>query len=151
MKIEVIKIAETPKSTLSKMMIDGLFFCFVIEDGYKKIKVPGETRIPDGTYRIGSRTYGKFWTKYKKTTTFIPQLFDVPGFLDILIHPGNTIKDTRGCILPNMECGFDAVNQVFYGKNSTLIFYALCAQIRNAWDRGETVTITMQRDEKSNN
>lgn len=151
MKLHVIKLAETPNSTLSKLLVDGLFFCFIIEDGYRKDKEAGETRIPDGTYLISTRTFGRFWTKYKKTTPFIPWITRVPNFTDILIHPGNTVADTRGCLLPNAECGFDAVKQVFYGKNSTAIFFALCAMIQAAWNRGETVTITLNRDEKSTN
>jgi hypothetical protein len=151
MKIEVLKLAETSNSTLSKMLIDGMFYCFIIEDGYRKEKQPGETRIPDGTYTISKRTFGKFYNRYKKISPFIPQISDVPNFSDILIHPGNTIKDTRGCLLPNVECGFDGLNQVFWGNNSTKIFFALCANMEAAWKRGETITITLQRDEKSTN
>lgn len=151
MKLHVIKLAETPNSTLSKLLVDGLFFCFIIEDGYRKEKQPGETRIPDGTYPISKRTFGRFFNRYKKTVPFIPHLDNVPNFKDILIHPGNFIADTRGCLLPNAECGFDAVKQVFYGKNSTAIFFALCAMMQAAWNRGETVTITLNRDEKSTN
>jgi hypothetical protein len=151
MKLDVIKISETPNSTLSKLLLDGLFFCFIIEDGYRKDKQPGETRIPDGTYPISKRTFGRFWTKYKKTTPFIPWITGVPNFTDILIHPGNKVSDTRGCLLPNVECGFDAVNQKFYGVKSTAIFFALCANMEAAWKRNEDITITLQRDEKSTN
>lgn len=151
MKLHVIKLAETPNSTLSKLLVDGMFYCFIIEDGYRKNKKAGETRIPDGTYPIWRRNYGKFYDRYQKTTPFVPQIYGVPNFTDILIHPGNTVSDTRGCLLPNVECGFDAVNQKFYGVKSTAIFFALCANMEAAWKRNEDITITLQRDEKNTN
>jgi hypothetical protein len=33
----------------------------------------------------------------------MPHLLDVPGRSDILIHPGNTVADIRGCILVGMS------------------------------------------------
>ena len=30
---------------------------------------------------------------------YVPAVLNVPGFTDILIHAGNSDKDTRGCIL----------------------------------------------------
>lgn len=32
---------------------------------------------------------------------------NVPGRDNILIHPGNTVRDTEGCILPGLEYGFE--------------------------------------------
>lgn len=34
-----------------------------------------------------------------KFQKMLPILFDVPNFEGIRIHPGNTFKDTQGCIL----------------------------------------------------
>ena len=35
--------------------------------------------------------------------TCVPQLTDVPGFWGIFIHEGNTVDDTRGCILLHQQ------------------------------------------------
>ena len=48
--------------------------------------------IPAGTYKI---TF-QYSPKYKKK---MPYLHDVPHFLGILIHSGNTEVDSAGCII----------------------------------------------------
>lgn len=47
--------------------------------------------IPDGQYTVSRYTSPRHGACLK--------LFGVPGRSDILIHSGNTIKDTEGCIL----------------------------------------------------
>lgn len=46
MNIFLDEIVTTPNSTLSLVFLDNKQFCFTIEDGYRDIKVDGETRIP---------------------------------------------------------------------------------------------------------
>lgn len=58
----------------------------------KKIKVQHETAIPTGKYKIVINTSPKFGR-------ILPRLLNVPGFNGILIHRGNTDKDSSGCIL----------------------------------------------------
>ena len=145
MKIEVEKIAESQNSTLSKMMIDGKYFCFVVEDGYRAEKVPGETRIPDGIYPVVKRTHGGFYQKYqnKFNHKFAIQVADVPGFQDILIHIGNSRKDTRGCLLVAYGANFVAPN--YEGVNSTGAYLELYNRIAAALDASEKVTVEMRR------
>ena len=49
--------------------------------------------IPTGTYRL-------LLTRSPKFGRWLPLLWQVPGFTGIRIHAGNTVADTRGCILP---------------------------------------------------
>ena len=82
--------------------IDREALCFTLEDEHREIKVPGETRIPAGTYKIGLRTVGGHHARYsKKYPEHIGMLhlLDVPNFKYVLIHVGNTEDDTAGCIL----------------------------------------------------
>lgn len=54
-------------------------------------KVYGKTAIPSGRYRA----------KMRKSPTFnrmMPYLQNVPGFKDIMIHPLNDVRETKGCI-----------------------------------------------------
>lgn len=55
-------------------------------------KVYGQTAIPYGRYRISI-------VLWKKKNRYVPYLHNVTAFSGILIHAGNTAKDTLGCIL----------------------------------------------------
>lgn len=104
MNIEVKRIAKRPTYTIGKMYLDGKYFCDTLEDKsrgltqstplstIKSIKVPSQTAIPTGTYDVIVNMSPKF----KRN---LPRLLNVPGFDGILIHRGNTDKDSSGCIL----------------------------------------------------
>jgi len=55
-------------------------------------KVYGQTAIPAGRYQVKMRHSPTF-------NRFMPYLEDVPGFKYVMIHPGNSAEDTKGCIL----------------------------------------------------
>lgn len=82
--------------------------CRTLEDVVRKVpgqpvsawKVPGQTAIPSGRYRV-EVTYSP---KFKR---WLPVLHDVPGFTGIRIHAGNTAKDTEGCILVGVNATVD--------------------------------------------
>ena len=78
--------------TMGTLLVDGAFECFTLEDLPQEIKVPGETRIPAGTYQVKITWSPRF-------KCLMPLLIDVPGFDGIRIHPGNSAEDTHGCIL----------------------------------------------------
>jgi len=146
MEIFVEEIGTTPNSTASQLFIDGKPFCFVLEDGYREVKVYGETRIPAGRHQIKKRTVGRIFEQYKKKYghAFVPELIGVAGFSDILIHIGNFVKDTLGCLLLNMWIGIgpDGNYQGQYSERAYLAFYTL---ISAAFDRGEEVWIEISR------
>lgn len=82
---------------------EGVYYCDTLEpknvdvnrsgdfDGDEK-KIWGETAIPFGKYRITLEYSPKFKRK-------LPYLHNVTHFTGILIHVGNSPKDTAGCIL----------------------------------------------------
>ncbi len=148
MDIEVHLIAETRQSTLSKMRINGTFFCFVLEDGYREKKVFGETRIPDGCYNVAQRKEGKFYERYKKDYghEFVPHIENVPGFEYILIHMGNGPKDTHGCLLVGDSALF--FNSVFYipQGSSRPCYERLYMALAAAYQACEKITITLNRN-----
>lgn len=99
--------------TIGKLYIDGKYFCDVLEDTVRDLnkngkfdngekKIYGETAIPYGTYQVtldivSPRFRNSSWAKPYNGK--VPRLLNVPEFQGVLIHPGNTAKDTHGCLL----------------------------------------------------
>jgi hypothetical protein len=75
-----------------KLVIDGLFRMYTLEDEQREKKVYGETAIPSGTYKLELVDSARFG---KDTISLV----DVPNFHYIRVHCGNTDEDTHGCIL----------------------------------------------------
>lgn len=148
MEIQVSIISETPNSTLSKMEISGEFSCFVIEDGSREKKIAGETRIPAGQYSLAKRTYGRFYDQYRGLHghKFALEIQGVPGFSDVLIHTGNTVLDTRGCLLVCDQVGKGRDGN-FFGlpRTSTPAYTRLYSIIERAFSDGETVSLVVSR------
>lgn len=104
MKIKIKRIAKKDTYTIGKMYIDGKYYCDTLEDKdrglsynmplstIESIKIPGSTAVPTGTYKV-------IVSKSPKFKRSLPRLLNVPGFEGILIHRGNTDKDSAGCIL----------------------------------------------------
>ena len=135
--------------TIGHLSIDGVYECDTLEDKIGDInkngvfdgnekKVFGETAIPYGEYRIDMKTISPRFSKviqYKFCGGRLPRLIGVNSFEGVLIHIGNTPKDTHGCIL--------------VGKNkikgqiveSTAAFIALYSKLKAADDRGEIIKI----------
>lgn len=115
MQITVSRYLSTNEATLSRIALNSEFICYGLEDEWRAVKVPGETRTPAGAYKITLRTWGGFYERQKKNRNYrdiagpgtdhpgMLWVRDVPGFEDILIHPGNTDADTAGCLLVGME------------------------------------------------
>lgn len=105
MLIGMNRTKENKLSTLGNFSIDGKptgLFC--LEDGYRKPKVFGQTRIPAGTYKLKLRTEGAISAKYlaRFGADFhhgMIWLQNVPDFQWVYIHCGNHVEETDGCLL----------------------------------------------------
>jgi hypothetical protein len=103
MKLSLIRKDFTERSTIGDLFIDGKWFCYTLEDVVRDgEKVSGQTAIPYGEYEVITNWSNRF----KK---IMPLLLNVPGFEGIRIHPGNTDKDTEGCILLGSSKAVDVV------------------------------------------
>ena len=146
MELYLEEIATLPNSTASQLFINGKPFCFVLEDGHRDKKVPGETRIGPGRHEIVKRTHGKFYELYKRKYghEFSIEISGVQDFKDILMHIGCFVQDTRGCTLVNMFIGIGKSGN-YEGRESERAYLLLYAAIKAAFDRGEEVYIEISR------
>jgi hypothetical protein len=90
--------------TIGSLSVDGEYFCDTLEDAdrgltqstpleeIRRIKVAHETAIPTGMYKV-------VVSLSPAKRRMLPRLSGVPGFSGILIHRGNTKRDSSGCIL----------------------------------------------------
>lgn len=114
MVINVKRIYKGAGYTVGRLFLDGTYFCDTLEDRDRglssdmsteeitKMKVAGETAIPTGTYDVTLDVVSPRFAMrkaYRFCSGRLPRLIDVPGFSGILIHAGNTAKDSSGCIL----------------------------------------------------
>ena len=63
MHLHLMRISTGEESTTGALYIDGEFGCFTLEDTKRSKKIAGETRIPDGLYRIVLRNEGSLSKK----------------------------------------------------------------------------------------
>jgi len=145
MLLKTTIVHQTHVCTISMLAIDGVFFGFILEDGFRDSKVPGETRIPGGRYRILPRVEGKFYTNYKRRFghKFVPHLQDVPGFTFILMHIGNGPDDSRGCLLVGRQWTYTGNSHCI--GNSTETYLKLYETLEAAFNRKEEVWIEVDR------
>lgn len=118
MELILKRIAKKKDYTIGRLYIDNQYFCDTLEDTdrglkqsmsekeIKKIKIPGKTAIPTGTYKINMNIVSpRFGSKafYKAVCNGkLPRLMGVPGFQGVLIHVGDGSNGhllTEGCLL----------------------------------------------------
>ena len=87
-------------TTLGKLYIDRgnclEYVCETLEDAVREKKIYGKTAIPAGRYNV----VNSFSNRFKRT---LPEVQNVPGFLGVRMHGGNTDEDTHGCPLLGMR------------------------------------------------
>ena len=96
-----------------------------------KEKVYGKTCIPNGTYTVVL----SYSNRFKR---ILPELLDVPHFLGIRIHSGNSSKDTEGCIILGTKSKGDWVTA------SRVAFNKIYVLLQKAVANKEEITITIR-------
>lgn len=100
---ELIRVESSDEGTFGIWKIFGKIFCNTLEETQKS--VTKDSKIPAGTYICKRRPSAKVtdMTKGKWRETF--EITGVAGRTDVLIHQGNTLGDTEGCILMGENWG----------------------------------------------
>ena len=149
MNLEVLRYSSQKDSTnglLFEVSNDKRdFLCYTLEDEERDVKIMGETRIPNGTYKLVLRKTGGYHQKYSKRFSDFHvgmlHVTNVPGFEWILIHTGNTDEHTAGCLLVgDSQENNIIIKDGFVGK-STNAYKRIYPPIAKALEEGEEVTI----------
>lgn len=116
---------------------EGIPECFSLEDEVRPdgIKIPGQTAIPVGRYRV----IVTFSNRFQKN---LPLLENVPNFTGVRIHAGNSSADTEGCILVGQ------VRSVTTVLHSRAALEILQAKIEQAITAGNKVWIEIKNTEE---
>ncbi len=133
MNLRLQRQASLEHCTHGDLFIGDDWECYTLEDFVRPegIKIPGETAIPAGSYRVVITPSFRFQRA-------LPLLLNVPNFEGIRIHPGNTDADTAGCILVGQERGGEMI------LHSRAALDLLQPKIQAPLDRGEEVWIEIQ-------
>lgn len=153
MRLTLKRTYNNAKYCIGHLYVDGEYLSDTLEDTSRglnskmslkeilKIKIKGLTAIPTGVYAISLNTVSP---KYSKKKFFMdlckgkmPRLLNVPGYDGILIHPGNSAKDTDGCIL----VGYNKVKGGLV--NSTEAFIKLYGMLKKAHDSHEGIYLNI--------
>jgi len=146
-------VERTPSAngcTFGRFLVEGNPRWATLEDVIRPamVKVPGETAIPPGRYRVilstsprfGENAFYQSICRDAEGLARVPELLAVPGFAGIRIHVGNYAKDTDGCIL----IGKGALPTLEMITQSRLAYRELMALLMDAERHQEPIWVTMQ-------
>lgn len=133
MKLLVERAFPREKYTIGRLYVNDQYYCNTLEPPVRDYengeeKVYGNSAIPKGEYEI----------MYRMSVSFkrlMPYLKNVPYFTGVMIHTGNTVKDTKGCILVGLNL---LVGKVCHSK---AMFRELDAEMYKAWKLKEKIII----------
>ena len=140
MQLALQRLVLTPNSTCGQLFVNNELQCWTLEEPF------GDgshgSCIQAGSYKVTLAPSPKFegssdpWERQQGKS--IPHLQNVPNRQFILIHWGNTAKDTEGCILVGTTHSPDFIGQ------SRAAFTELMEKINEAVGNGEEITIVME-------
>lgn len=100
--LRLLRIGQVSTHQAGVLLLDGKPLAFTLE-----LPWAGNERrkscIPTGDYTLSpynSKKFGSVWL-----------VEDVPGRTGILIHAGNTVSDTSGCILVGLQASLSALQR----------------------------------------
>lgn len=154
MELKLNRIARKNGYTIGRLSINGKYFSDTLEDSdrglsssmsldvLKKKKLPHITAIPTGRYQITMDVISPRFSKSKFYQQFgegrVPRLLNIPAYQNVLIHCGNTAKDTDGCILVGKNT---KVGMVLDSRQAYANLYPL---LEAAAKRKENIFITIE-------
>lgn len=143
--IDVLRYTDDGETTLGLLYIDNKFFCYTLEDTYRKVKIKGQTRIPAGSYTLDFiKQITPLTLTYRQTRDWFDfhlEIKNVPGFTGVYIHNGGTSADTEGCLL--IADGITSNDSAKTLTNSRITFEEFYKLIGNRLRKNYKVTINI--------
>ena len=109
--VEIIRLETSLEGTFSTVKVNKRVFCSCIEPPEKQNAV-GQSCIPEGIYDVVMSNSPHFGYEYK--------VRHVPNRTSILIHSGNFVKDTDGCIILGDRVGYINAKRAVINSVDTL-------------------------------
>lgn len=122
-QVKLYRVSSTDRGTLGFLEVDGTPICLTLEEPWRNNQ-QDISCVPCGKY-IGVEHDGNL-----KKDVF--RLENVPGRTGVLIHIGNTLKDTEGCILVGR--GFKYVGDALFITESTVALALLRGLLKPPFD-----------------
>lgn len=137
MHLELKPDGRVGEAVISRLYMDGEFFCHILED-VKDI-------FPGGDYVIRQRKIVSPMTERYRARfswfTWHHEIETIPGRDFVYIHLGNYTTDTEGCQLTGE---WDGVSEAVW--SSTYHYTNYYAKVNPLLDAGDTVTYHIMRD-----
>ena len=152
MEVKIVRLGDNGKASIGAIYINGILRCGDVADEGRVTKLYGETRVPEGKAFLGLRREGGFHNRYLKKygKTFHKGMICIHNrpnwvlelggleFQYVLVHIGNTEKDTAACCLPNYRLDFEN----YTGSRSGDAYEAIYPEIAQAiidWENDQTL------------
>lgn len=101
--VTVLRYLDDGTTTLGLLYLGNRFFCYTLEDSHRDLKIPGQTRIPEGRYPLSfNGNLTELTQRYRNRFPWFEfhiEIKNIPNFDLVYLHIGNSHQDTRGCIL----------------------------------------------------
>jgi hypothetical protein len=140
MQLAIQRLVITPNSTCGNLFVNNELECWTLEEPFGDGS-PGHC-IKAGIYSITLGPSPKFlgssdpWER--QMGRCIPHVNNVPDRQYILIHWGNTAKDTEGCVLVGQTHSSDFIGQ------SRAAFADLIQKMKEAQADGENISLVVE-------
>ena len=138
--------------TMGRMYVEGMIFGDSIEPPSRHLsnsmslaeikakKVYGKTAIPCGRYELEWRVSPSLKNRSyaQKYSGKFPYLKDVPGWSDVMFHPFNYGRESKGCIAVGEKFKDGVLMKATQGYQDLMDYY-----IVPAFKRGQRVFVTI--------
>lgn len=143
MKLSLQRIDNNGVRTWGKLYANGQFVCYTLEDDVREVmgqpvdvwKIKGSTAIPTTDF-VGK----PYLVTLENSPRFGPDTLtinQVPGFLWVRMHAGNSERDTEGCVLLGLAINAGGI----VGGTSRPAVDLVKQTVAAALGRGEQVTL----------